>query len=183
MPYFLRRGRRVELSPLPRTFVVRGPGAALDRLAALLPPGAEVVATDDAVIVVAGDEAVIRRAATLPGARLEGARVEPAYRQEKGPADDLWAPTGRVAVRFPEDWGRDRIDAVLSARGLKVEEPLDGTLNGYFASTPGDPIEAARALVEEDGAVFAEPDFIRKMRLRGHPHGVAPRTVAGGGRR
>ena len=172
MRYFLRGGHRVELEPHERVVAFQGSGAALGRLSSVLVGlGAVVIGVDeDAGVLVAsvpsGD--VTRAGEAAQDEKLRGrVRAVPAYRAVGARADDLWVPTGRVAVRFPETWADVEIEAALRRRGLQRREAIEDMSGGVVASAgEGDPIEAARALVEEDGALFADPDFLRRFSLR-----------------
>lgn len=183
MPYFLRSGHRVELMPHVQAAAFKGTEAALERLSAVLErAGARVLGTyPETGLLVAevppGDKARVDRA--VQAARLQGrVRPVPAYSVVGGPPDDLWVPTGRIAVRFPETWDDAAIEATLKRRGLSMREPIEDMPGGVMASADGvDPIEAARALVEEDGAIFADPDFLRRLFLRGNET-ASTRTTA-----
>jgi hypothetical protein len=174
--YVVIGGDRVDLAPLASTHVLHTNGIASSLILDLFArAGAKLVGADEdlGTFVVEGDAVLL--AAALRAARLtRRVRIEPAYHQVGGPPGDLWAPTGRVAVRFPAGWSRDRIDAILARRGLRMTEPIDEMPGGYFAVMDGDPIEAVRPLLEEDGALFAEPDFIQRMQRRTHTRPYTP---------
>jgi hypothetical protein len=182
MPFVVIGGDRVDLEPLAGTVVLRSRGAALRSLLDLCAQhGFEVLASDEGTGTVVVESAAKPVEQALRAARLtKRAQIAPAYHRAGGSSDDLLAPTGRVAVRFPEDWPRDRVDGALAGHGLQVTEAIPRMPNGYFTVTPDDPIEAARALLEEDGALFAEPDFFQRMRpgARASAPSVRPRASA-----
>lgn len=183
MRYFVRSGRRVELEPHEHAMAFQGSAAALKRLSSLLEGvGAVVLGTDSetgllVAEVPSGDLARVHQA--VQAARLQS-RLQPvpAYRVVGSAPVDVWVPTGQIAVRFPETWDDAAIEAALERRGLRLREPIEDMPGGVMASADGvDPIEAARALAEEDGVIFADPDFLSRLFLRSSPTAVARTTT------
>ncbi|HSN99895.1 MAG TPA: hypothetical protein VLS89_16475 [Candidatus Nanopelagicales bacterium] len=172
MLYFLRGGHRVELEPHERAVAFQGTGGALARLSSsLVSAGVRVLGVDDEAGVLVADVPsgdLVRAKEAAQDEEIQGqVRVVSAYRRPGGAAEDLWVPTGRISVRFPESWSEAEIEAALKRRRLRRREAIEGMPGGILVSVDeGDPVEAARALVEEDRALFADPDFLRRFSLR-----------------
>lgn len=141
-----------RLEPCPGVYVLRGKN---------------VQAPEDSELLYEVKGLVVVRCSVEPTNLPPGVTVSQAVRRvgDKRP-DSFLGPSGRVAVRFPSELSREQCKGVLFRHELRIVEDIDGMPNGFFVSGPGDGIDEARLLVEEDKAMWAEPDFIMQLSLR-----------------
>lgn len=171
--YYYQSGNRVDMVPSSRAFTVTcKPGATPQIVAALEAGGIEVLASEHGNgligVLADGGKAAIEKALDLD-AIMEMPEIDAAYVLEGGGDRAARSITRRIGVRFPEHFDRAAVDAACERQGVEVVEPIKGMRGGYILRvTIPNPINIARALVEDEGAVDAEPDFIVRMVNRGN---------------
>lgn len=168
MTHFVRDGEKVELVPSTLTFTVHATDVPVSAVAQALTADKLKVLVSRAplgilVVESPGGSGAVTRA--LEGAGLSArTKVTPSFLQAGDNELDPWSPTGRIVVRFQEDAEPAAISAILARYDLRILSDLEDIPKGYILFAPNsDPVEIARALVEDEHLPDAEPEFIRRF--------------------
>lgn len=155
--YFYASGRRHELTRLPGTWAVHSPGGARRAGGA-----GEAWPRHDLVIVRGDDPEGAAQTALGPSARPRFAT--PVF--DYGGGEPL-VVTDELIAAFPPALGDGAVAAAARAGGCAVVRPLACPPRAFLLRAEGgNALAAAAALVESGGAVFAQPNFIARKRLR-----------------
>lgn len=166
----------MELGLHPTAFILRGVPSSIDAFVGLCPKEVTVVLTERLqprmeMRAFNGPErpaAIMRRRA----AHVRGTRVFDALRY---PGDvSAVAASGRVCAQID---GADPSEHLLQQERLTILEAIDGMPGGFIFLAEGDPIAAARALVEQWGATWAEPELMSKGAGARRDAGRAPAST------
>ena len=161
MTYFYRNGRKINLQTSKKFFVLHCGDIGEDEVLRVVErSGIKVIVVREALVLVETLEGQTEIERVLIGARLPINMFSTYFVENQ---HDFLAPTGRIAIRFPTHYGEEEKMAILQKYHLTCQSSIKGMPNGYTFNTLKDPIEVARALVEDDGMPEAEPDFIVKL--------------------
>jgi hypothetical protein len=95
-------------------------------------------------------------------------RVSPVLHEGPSPGMPMRALPGGVVATFQADWTRERIDAWLAARSLRVESEVSAEAHMFLVATPPglDAIRIANELHETGELVDATPNFWQQATTR-----------------
>lgn len=146
---------------------VRGvdvPDFVLPAAEGIWPGGEMILSQDPGITRSAGEQAQRLRAITERG---DVAYASPVFEHSPG---DYWIATNQLIVQFRDPFPESDVRALGSWYKLEIIERIDWLQRAYLMTTtsaaPGDALTMANRLIEEDHAIFAHPNFLRKFAHR-----------------